>query len=290
MRLHIRHETAYLYDRPIAFGVQRLLMRPTDSHAMRVINASISFTPPGATRWSHDALGNSICLFQPEGFSDTLRVVSELVIERFPAPLPSAEVYDPRHAMPITYSLEDRLLLDPFIRPATSDESGAHATWLTGHTGVQGLALPFLQALNSAIHQTFQYGERQEEGTQSPTETIQRGAGTCRDFAWLMVESARRMGFAARFVTGYLYAPSAQSRGGGATHAWCEVYLPGLGWLEFDPTNGLAESGDLIRIASARTPEEASPMSGAILGVATGRLEVSVTVEPAATNVFNFAR
>jgi transglutaminase-like putative cysteine protease len=91
----------------------------------------------------------------------------------------------------------------------------------------------------------------------------------------------RRLGFAARFVTGYLYAPGITTRGAGATHAWCEVFLPSLGWIEFDPTNGLAESGDLIRVAVSRTPDEASPMTGTIVGMAAAQMSVSVSVTPA---------
>jgi transglutaminase-like putative cysteine protease len=109
------------------------------------------------------------------------------------------------------------------------------------------------------------------------------GAGTCRDFAWLMVEGLRRLGYAARFVSGYLYSPGHSGvRGAGATHAWCEVFLPDLGWTEFDPTNGLAESADLIPVAMTRTPAEAIPVSGAIIGDAgPSDLTVHVDVRPA---------
>lgn len=282
MRLTIRHETTYQYDRPIAFGCWRLLMRPVDSHALRIINASLEFTPAGVTRWSHDALGNSLCAFQPQGESDVLRVVSNLLIERFPVPLDASNRFDPDLAFPVVYSLEERLILDPFMRPATEGDTQAYRDWISRWSmAAYPLSLPFLQDLNASIHQDFAYGVRQEEGTQTPSETIERGGGTCRDFAWLMVESLRRLGFAARFVTGYLYAPGLTTRGAGATHAWCEVYLPSLGWIEFDPTNGIAESGDLIRVAVSRTPEEASPMCGSIIGDATSQLTVSVTVAPA---------
>jgi transglutaminase-like putative cysteine protease len=96
-----------------------------------------------------------------------------------------------------------------------------------------------------------------------------------------MIETARRMGFAARFVTGYLYSPGGTNQGAGATHAWCEVFLPRLGWIEFDPTNGLVESRDLIRVAATRTPEEASPMKGEIVGKAGSRMTVLVDVTQA---------
>ncbi|MDZ4775487.1 MAG: transglutaminase family protein [Alphaproteobacteria bacterium] len=284
MRLTIRHETVYQYERPVAFGGWRLLMRPVDSHALRILDASLEFTPSGVTRWSQDALGNSVCAFQPQGESDILRVVSNLLIERFPTPLEAAGRFDPNLAFPIVYSLDERLILDPFMRPATDGDSPAYRDWLSRwSTANYTLSVPFLQDLNTAIHRDFTYGERQEEGTQSPSETVGRGAGTCRDFAWLMVESLRRLGFATRFVTGYLYAPGLNTRGAGATHAWCEVFLPSLGWIEFDPTNGLAESVDLIRVAVSRTPDEASPMTGSIMGHATAQLIVSVSVTPVVT-------
>src|SRR5690606_28362157 len=111
--------------------------------------------------------------------------------------------------------------------------------------------------------------ERYEEGVQRPDFTVLQGSGTCRDFAWLMVEALRRLGYAARFVTGYLYSPdlaSGRVRGAGATHVWCEVFLPDFGWTEFDPTNALAESADLIPVAVSRTPSEAAPITGAIIG------------------------
>lgn len=281
MRLTIRHETVYQYDRPVAFGEWRLLMRPVDSHALRILEASLEFTPTVITRWSHDALGNSVCTFQPQEEGELLRVASNLLIERYPTPLDATGRFDATLAFPIIYTLDERLILDPFMRPATDGDTPAFRDWLSRwSTATYSLSVPFLQDLNAAIHREFTYGERQEEGTQAPSETIERGAGTCRDFAWLMVESLRRLGFAARFVTGYLYAPGLSTRGAGATHAWCEVFLPRLGWIEFDPTNGLTESVDLIRVAVSRTPEEASPMSGSIVGEARSQLTVSVTVTP----------
>jgi transglutaminase-like putative cysteine protease len=140
-------------------------------------------------------------------------------------------------------------------------------------------AIDFLRRLNSAIHEQFSYAARDAPGTQSPAETLALNSGTCRDFAWLMIESARCVGFAARFATGYLYSPDLAVRGAGATHAWCEVFLPDVGWTEFDPTNALVESSSLIRVATTRTWEEADPMTGAIYGNAIGQLSVTVDVD-----------
>lgn len=279
-RLTIQHETRYSYERPVAFGQHRLLVRPRDSHAIRVIAAHLSLSPPGETRWVYDALGNCVCLFEPGGEARSLTIASRLVIERFPAPLSPD---DPGTAMPILYGLEDRTVLAPMIAPATEDDGDSLHDWLAAQLGAPDEpALDLLMRMTCAIHEGFAYRERQAEGVQTPAQTLRLRSGACRDFAWLMIEALRRLGYAARFVSGYVNGGGAR-RGAGATHAWVDVFLPGLGWTEFDPTNGLAESADLIRIAVARTPREAAPVSGAILGdPGRAELTVSVMVSPAA--------
>ncbi len=272
-RLSIRHETLYRYGQPVGFGQHRLMIRPRDSHADRLVEASLELWPPGDTRWVYDAMGNCLCLYQPGGESDELKIVSNLVIERYPAPMLAREADNPHTAIPMVYSLADRAVLQPFTVPVTDLDSSV-LQWVRGHMGpLDESPLDFLQRLTRAIHSEFQYGVRDALGTQSPSETLYWRTGTCRDFAWLMIESLRRLGYAARFVTGYLYSPNqdrpnceGEYKGASATHAWCDVFVPGLGWLEFDPTNGLVESPDLISIGATRTPEEAYPISGSIVG------------------------
>lgn len=278
-RLLIRHESVYRYSQPVQFGQWRLLIRPLDSHATRLIEASLE-TPPGEVKWAYDAYGNCVCYLRPTMTSDTLRVVNRLVVDRYPSPLTEISIDNPCSTIPVIYSLADRAILEPFIVPATGDDDKAYRDWLRS-LRPQGdePAISFLQRMNAAIQAQFTYAMRFEEGTQSPGETIARNSGTCRDFAWLMIESVRRLGFAARFATGYLYSPGATVRGAGSTHAWCEIFLPDLGWTEFDPTNGLVESSSLIRVATTRTWREADPMSGAIYGDANCNLTVSVDVD-----------
>lgn len=282
-RLSIRHETIYSYGQAISFGLQRLLLRPRDSHADRVVEASLELSPPGETRWAYDAMDNCLCWYQPNGMANALSIVSSLVIDRFPAPLVPLQVEDPHTALPIVYSLADRMVLNPFILPATEADPEV-MQWLRSHTGQPNEpALDFLTRLARGIQGEFAYAARDAMGVQTPSQTIAARSGACRDFAWLMIEALRHLGYAARFVTGYLYSPAtdqpgaAEALGAGATHAWCDVFLPGLGWMEFDPTNGLAESPHLIRVGATRTPEEAAPISGSIIGDPRG-CEMSVKV------------
>lgn len=282
-RLRIRHETLYTYERPVRFAPHRLLIRPRDSHATRILYSSLTLSPPGETRWVYDALGNCVCWFAPQGEAAALSIVSELHIARYPAPLSPLDVRDPQTAMPIVYGPVDRAILSPFLEPVTEDRSGALLRWLRAQIGpTDETALDFLLRLNTTIHQAFEYRERDSGAAQEPENTVILGCGTCRDFAWLMVEALRRLGYATRFVTGYLHSPRlAAMRGAGATHAWVEVFLPDLGWTHFDPTNGLAESPDLIPVAVTRTPAEAAPISGAIFGDGgQSRLDVHVDVQP----------
>lgn len=285
-RLTIRHLTRYDYERPVRFGPQRLLVRPRDSHAIRLIGASLELSPTGGTRWAYDAMGNCVCWFQPAGEANQLCITSRLVIDRYPAPLAPITLDNPRSALPLVYDLQDRIALAPLMTPVTDDPAGEVLRWLRSHlAGADEPVLDLIRRLNEAIHAEFTYRARAQEGVQSPVETLRLKSGACRDLAWLLTETLRRVGCAAVFVTGYLNSPDQETRGAGATHAWCEAFLPGLGWLEFDPTNGLVESPDLIRVGGTRTPEEATPVAGNVIGDpgnVTLTVEVDVAPEPCA--------
>ncbi len=139
-----------------------------------------------------------------------------------------------------------------------------------------------LMTMCYTIHESFVYARRYEHGTQTPTETLQFRRGTCRDFALLMIEAARSLGLAARFVTGYIYVPDrdgSSTLGGGSTHAWCQIYLPEAGWVEFDPTNGIVGNRDLIRVGVARDPRQAVPLWGSYDGTASDFAGMTVQVK-----------
>ena len=145
----------------------------------------------------------------------------------------------------------------------------------TGQPTVETLSL--LQRVNQHIHDNFQYQRRDESGVQTPAETLQKNSGSCRDFATLFLEACRCWGLAARFVSGYMHCEATES-GGGSTHAWTEVYLPGAGWKGFDPTSGIVTGSQHVAVAVARDPENAAPISGSFTGPNSSSLGVQVDV------------
>jgi transglutaminase-like putative cysteine protease len=268
------HGTTYRYARPVRFTTHRVMLRPRDSHDLRLLGTRWSIAPAAtATRWAHDVFSNSVCYLDWEGVeADALEIVSTLDLDHFPAAVATPhETLDPAaETYPFRYPPEEFPDLARLMERQHPDPGRTVDAWvrrlLPGEGRVRTMDL--LAAITRAIKADFAYEAREQEGTHPPPLTLARKRGACRDFALLMMEAARALGFAARFVSGYLYddAASEASVGGGATHAWCAVYLPGAGWVEFDPTNGLLAGRNLIRVCSARTPEQAVPIAGGFLG------------------------
>ena len=138
--------------------------------------------------------------------------------------------------------------------------------------------MALLTAIALSIRDDFTYVRRPEKGEQRPEDTLQRHSGSCRDFALFMMEAVRSLGFAARFVSGYIFAPDAADVSRGATHAWVQVYLPGAGWVDFDPTNSVVGNRNLIRVAVAWDHGQALPLWGSYVGVASACLGMDVNV------------
>jgi transglutaminase-like putative cysteine protease len=281
MYLRIRHATTYRYAAPVAFGPHRLMLRPRDSFDLRVIDTAITISPQANLRWMHDAYGNPVAtaLFGTE--ADRLEIVSELTVQRFGSALPWTRVTPDIESSQISYTPAERAVLQPFLDLATADPEARLDIWLDEfRSRLNGGHL--LRALAQEINGSLTYAVRHDEGTQHPLDTLQAGSGSCRDYAWLFIELARRLGFAARFVTGYIHDRSpegaAMTSVVGLTHAWADVFIPGDGWVEFDPTNNLVADRQLLRIAVARVPEDASPVSGSYVGPAGAFLDLSVGV------------
>ena len=280
----VRHETVYSYARPVAFGEHRLMIRPRDSHVLRLRSATLLVEPAASVRWSFDIFGNSIARLRFAAPASRLRIVSELDVQRYFNSSTMLEIDADARNYPFVYSPADRIDLGGADRCHYPDPRGELAAYARGFVTPAPLAtIDLLRAINAAIRSRFGYARRDDEGTQAPLETLARGGGTCRDFATLMVEIVRALGFGARFVTGYLYDPAldggiAGVLGGAATHAWLEIYLPGAGWIEFDPTNGLEGSEELIRVAVTRDAFQAVPVAGNFTGSAADFLSLAVSV------------
>jgi transglutaminase-like putative cysteine protease len=292
IRYDITHTTVYRYKTPVTFGLHRVMFRPRDSHDLRVLATDLQVSPSAYVRMIQDPHSNSVALVQPMGESTELRIVCAFTIEHVPAP-PDTLALDPAaEFLPFAYPIQDRLDLEHYLRPHHDDPDGTLIRWAHQflHTDQPNSTRDVLTRMNAHIGQSLRYVPRDEEGTQTPLQTLALGSGSCRDYALLMMEAARRLGVATRFVSGYLYdaaldiagaATKEESvTGAGSTHAWLHAYLPGAGWVAFDPTNNLMGSGQLIRVGVARDPAQAAPISGSWYGDAEAYegLEASVQV------------
>lgn len=284
--LTVRHETRYRYSAPVSFGPHRLMLRPRDSHDLRLVDAELTLSPPGEMRWMHDVFGNSVAEVAFTQWASELLIVSTLHLEHFGLTRPVFPIAPEAQMYPFVYSANDRGDLGRLLDRHYPDPQGFVEAWAKRFvTGQPMSTYNLLSNINGAIRTDFTYSTRTLEGTQSPVETLQHGSGTCRDFALLFMEAVRSLGFGARFITGYLYDPALDGAGGamqgsGATHAWADVYLPGAGWVEYDPTNGLIAGDNLIRVAVTRDPSQAVPIAGtfdATQGQSLG-MTVDVTV------------
>jgi transglutaminase-like putative cysteine protease len=287
----VRHLTKYRYKQPVRLGEHRLLFRPRDSFDQRLLQSHLSISPqPVRLRWIHDVFGNCVALFDFDTSSTYLDIESLIRLDHTPEKAPDFEIDENAKLHPFDYDADQLPDLHACIRRQCDDPDDSLQRWLLGFMefGRKQPTGRLLMTLNEAIADGFSYVRRIAPGTQAPVETLKSRKGTCRDFALLMMEAARSMGFAARFVTGYIYVPDRDGPGwlgGGSSHAWCQIYLPGSGWVEFDPTNGIVGNRDLIRVAVARNPEQAIPLSGTYWGDRDDELamEVEVNVKTEAT-------
>jgi transglutaminase-like putative cysteine protease len=297
VRYDIEHVTTYRYREAVRFGEHRVMFRPRDSHDLRVLATDLQVSPQAEVRLILDSHSNSVALVQPLTMADELRVACRFTIEHARSQNLELPLLPRGQVFPVAYSTDERLDLELYMRPQHDDPQGLLTAWAIGFViraqGTEnsiGVARAALVAMNAHIRETFTYVTRDEEGVQPPLVTLQTQKGSCRDFALLMMEAARRLGIAARFVSGYLYDPTldaaasedaaaeSETHGAGSTHAWLQVYLPGAGWVPFDPTNNLIGGNTLIRVGLARDPAQASPISGSWFGSANAYLGMEVQV------------
>jgi transglutaminase-like putative cysteine protease len=282
--LTIHHKTEYRYTHPVAFGEHRIMLRPRDGHDLRVLSGNLKIVPePASLRYIHDVFGNSVAIATFDTRAKTLSFSSTATVEHNPAEEFALTSDDPAYFYPFLYDDEELTDLVQFIKPQYGDPDGELSMWARGFLDEQGMTPTYniLSGMTHGIRKAFTYRKRHEHGTQHPLDTMQTKSGTCRDYALFMIEALRRLGIAARFVSGYLFIPGDRAHGyvgGGSTHAWVQVYLPSAGWIEFDPTNGIVGTKDLVRVAVARDPRQAIPLHGTYLGPADAFVGMDVSI------------
>jgi len=283
----ITHTTHYRYARPVTLGMHRVLFRPRDSHDLRVLATDLKVSPePMDIRLIQDAYSNSVALVQPQSPATELKITCSFSVEHTGTRALDFPLSQRAQTYPFVYDAEEQLVLAHYRVPYYDDPTGELKNWASqfvqtqGATGTRELLLDMTQFIRDTLH----YHARDDEGVQTPYETLQLQSGTCRDFATLMIEAIRQLGYATRFVSGYLYSPEAEGGAAqvsrpGSTHAWLHVYLPGAGWIPFDPTNNLVGGSDLIRVGVARHASLASPVSGSWTGAMEDYLGMAVDVQ-----------
>jgi transglutaminase-like putative cysteine protease len=282
--LTIHHKTEYRYDRPVAFGEHRIMLRPRDGHDLRVLDSRLEISPvPMSLHWIHDVFGNSVAIANFDERADTLTFDWHVTVEHNPVEEFALTPDDPAYFYPFVYDDEEFPDLVQYTTPQYADAEGHIGEWARGFLDEDAPTPTFkiLSGMTHGIRKQFKYRKRHELGTQHPLDTLQSGTGTCRDYALFMIEALRQLGIAARFVSGYIFVPEdveGHHVGGGSTHAWVQVYLPSAGWIEFDPTNSIIGTRDLIRVAVARDPRQAIPLHGVYIGPAGAFDGMEVTI------------
>ncbi len=279
----ISHVTTYRYRKPVQLGVHRLQLRPRESRELRIVSLDIDITPAGTLSWAHDVFGNAIARAVFAAATESLVIESRVTLEHGAVAWPIFEIAPSAAWFPFFYASDEMSDLGALLIPQFTDPQGRLFAWVNGFVrGSPTDTLALLKDINAAITAWIAYEAREDEGTQAPLETLDRRLGSCRDIAVLMIEAVRWLGFGARIVSGYLInrdqAGMVGSSGAGSTHAWVEVFLPGAGWIAFDPTNRTVGDFSVVPVAVARDIRQAVPVSGSFTGASDDFLGMEVAV------------
>jgi transglutaminase-like putative cysteine protease len=278
-RYKIIHRTYYNYSGEVTLGPHQLLTRPREDYDLRIESFVLNISPTASIDWHRDVEGNSVAIATFTLPSSQLFIESEAIIQQYNESPLDFIVADHAVNYPFTYEADDQILLSAYRIVAEPGTIPLLSQWIAtfwqANESIQSYSL--LQRLAEHIYQTLTYKVREEPGVQTAQQTLTNGTGSCRDFALLFMEATKCLGLAARFVSGYLHAPLMSDKVG-ATHAWAEVYLPGAGWLAFDPTIGKIAGTDHIAVAVSRLPDAVPPIKGSFIGDKESSLDVGVWV------------
>ncbi|MCA3218882.1 MAG: transglutaminase family protein [Burkholderiales bacterium] len=275
MSIHValNHVTTYTYDRRVGLSPHVVRLRPAPHCRTPILSYSLRVEPGGHfINWQQDPFCNYLARLVFPDKTTQLKITVDLVAQM--------AVYNPfdfflepsAENFPFTYDTGLHHDLLPYL--AKEPASGRFAEYLRSIDRRERRTIDFLVGLNQRLRQDIRYLIRMEPGVQTPNETLARGAGSCRDTGWLLVQALRHMGLAARFVSGYLIQlkPDVKSLDGPSgtevdftdLHAWCEVYLPGAGWIGLDPTSGLLAGEGHVPVACTPDPSAAAPVTGSV--------------------------
>lgn len=276
MKIHIHHRTSYLYSKKVPLGVHQLMMRPRERQGMHLEESSIDISPVNRLRWIRDPYENNIGLVDFEEESTELLIDCKFVLRICEGNPFDFELAPEATEYPFFYEHELHSEILPLTRNIYIRDVEQLRRWLQGFwaPGRTVGTLQFLLDLNLHIYRNFQYQRRESRGVQTPAETLESKSGSCRDFATLFIETCRALGIAARFVSGYLYSHGISGRM--SMHGWSEVYLPGAGWIGFDPSWGVMADAHYIPAAVSRHSEHAPPISGTYFGTSKEFLKSEV--------------
>jgi transglutaminase-like putative cysteine protease len=258
------------------------MLRPRESRDLRLISSEVRVEQAAAITWAQDVFGNAVATATFQAMADTLVIESVAAIELNAAAWPVFDVAASAICFPFRYSDDEWTDLGALTIQQYADSAGQLRDWAQAFVRANPTdTLSLLKDLSAGVSGWITYQSREDEGTQSPTQTLDRRLGSCRDFAVLFAEAARSLGFGARIVSGYLYHPdqtASVAGDAGSTHAWAEVFVPGAGWITFDPTNRSVGGANLIPVAVARDIRQAMPVAGSFVGSTDASLGMSVEV------------
>lgn len=278
-RFKIIHRTYYNYSDNVDLGTHNLLLRPRENHELRIESFTLNITPKAKVLWHLDVEDNSVAIATFTTPTQQLFVESEVIIQHYNESPLDFIVSDYAINYPFKYLLNDNFILSSYMVLPNEETRTLLNNWIYNvykyNEKIQTYTL--LQKLTTYIFKNFTYKVREEAGVQTAKQTLDYGSGSCRDFAFLFMEAVKCLGLATRFVSGYLYAPL-MSHEVGSTHAWAEVYVPGGGWIGFDPTTGNIVGADHIAVAVSRLPDNVPPIAGSFVGVSGSSLSVGVWV------------
>ncbi|OLS50995.1 transglutaminase family protein [Rhodovulum sulfidophilum] len=278
----ILHATDYRYRTEVPLGAHRLMLRPRETRDLSLTSFELEITPEARIDWSNDVAGNAVATAQFDRTTAMLSIRARTRLELRAPVWPVFPIAAAAASYPFAYSPDDWTDLGALAMPQYADDTGRLSKWVERFVMSRPTdTLSLLKDVSNGITALISYQSRETEGTQGPLETLDRGWGSCRDFAVLLAEAVRTLGFGARLVSGYLFDPDGDRTGSaatGSTHAWVEIFVPGAGWVAFDPTNRAMGSANLIPVAVARRIAQVSPVSGSFHGRPSDLLALNVRV------------